>query len=73
MRTRTKGVRGRPKIANPKGEFLGLRVDANLVSRLDRQIEIEEQAKPGLIANRSTMVRVLINEALNAREKGKKR
>ena len=63
---------GRPPSENPKGIHLGLRVDDGMMARLDRQIALEEAAKPGLIGTRSMMVRVLVTEALNVREKSKK-
>lgn len=55
-----------------KDEHLGLRIDPQLSERIQVQVERENAARPGLGLSRSVMVRVLVNEALDARE-GKKR
>jgi hypothetical protein len=58
---------GRRPASNPKGVHLGIRVDTTTAEALDREIEREVGAKPGLTLNRSAIVRMLIAEALLAR------
>jgi hypothetical protein len=62
---------GRKPAKNPKGVHLGLRIDAETAKALDREIEREMAAKPGLSLNRSAMVRILMAEALLGRSKKK--
>ena len=66
---------GRPKLAadERKGNHIGLRIDDDLLERVDAQLVVEEAAKPGLVVSRSMMLRILVVEALMAREQVKKR
>ena len=59
---------GRKPSKNPKGVHLGIRVDDQMARALDREIKFEEQLRPGLGLTRSDVVRLLIAEALGARE-----
>ena len=62
---------GRKPSKNPRAIHLGIRVDDRTARALDHEVAIEEQARPGLGLTRSDVVRMLMAEALAAREKAR--
>ncbi len=60
---------GRKTASNPKAVHLGIRIDPDMAQKLDREIKRETDTRPGLSLNRSSMVRMLIAEALLARSR----
>ena len=58
----------------PRGErpptLLTLRVDGQLVKRLDRVVEARMAKEPGVMLSRADIVRTLLLEALPAHEEG---
>jgi len=60
---------GRKPAKNPKDVHLGIRVDNRTARAVDREIEFEEQLRPGLGLTRSDVVRMLMAEALAARDR----
>ena len=64
---------GRPKSKNAKERVLGVRLDEATFRALDREIDREVKAKPGLLLTRSGVARILLAEALLARSKRRPR
>lgn len=64
---------GRKPAKNPKDIHLGIRIDEGTAAALDKEIELEEQHRPGLGLTRSDVVRMLMVEALAARQKARRK
>ena len=57
---------GRPPAENPRNVQISFRVDQSTGDELDRELQIER--RPGLILSRNDMARMLMSEALAARQ-----
>ena len=69
--TKKRGA-GRPKSDKTMGVLLALRVDKEFIDRLDQQVKQTKADAPYMAPTRSMVARMLILEALDARQKVKK-
>ena len=65
-RSRTKKNRGgRPKKENPLGKQIAIRVDDELLKKLDAYVEQLREEHPGLLVSRASAIRRLMILGLN--------
>jgi hypothetical protein len=62
---------GRPPADNPRNIQVNFRIDRVIAADLDAELEIEQ--KPGLFLSRNDVARMLVLEALAARQAKRKR
>lgn len=60
---------GRRPSKNPKGVHIGVRLDDAMTTAIDEELARIAKAHPGLVLNRSLVIRMLITEALATRKK----
>ena len=56
-------------MTHKKTVVLGFRSSVELIAQIDKEVQREEAARPGLPISRTNMIKMLLTEALAARAK----